>query len=137
MEHDSVFGALGFWVLLLVLALVAWTRYLQHKETIETLKRQAEPNHVVRDRQILRLRKGLLLAVGLLAMGAGLGAGLGIVREEKLLTPEVAAPFVGLAVFFFALGAGTLLLHLLWMRQASVAAASEDEQPEEPPESDE
>jgi hypothetical protein len=134
MEHDSVFGALGFWILLLVIVLVAWTRYLQHKETIETLKRQAEPDRVVWDRQIVRLRKGLLLAVGLLAMGAGLGAGLAVVMGEGLLTPEVTAPFVGLAVFFFALGAGTLLLHILWMRQASVAPAAEDEQPEEPAE---
>lgn len=124
----------GIWVLLLVLALIAWTRYLQHKETLRMLERGAELRKMFQTSQTQRLRKGVLLAVGLLATGAGLGAGLAILREERLLAPEVAAPFVGLAVFFFALGAGTLLLHILWMRQASVAAAREDEQPHEPAE---
>jgi hypothetical protein len=126
----------GIWVLLLVLALIAWTRYLQHKETLRMLERGAELRKMFQTSQTQQLRKGVLLAVGLLAMGAGLGAGLAILREERLLTPEVAAPFVGLAVFFFALGAGTLLLHILWMWQASVAAAREDEQPHEPAEPD-
>lgn len=129
-----MFGDSLIWILLLVFALVAWTRYLQHKETLQMLERGVELRKMFQSSQSQRLRKGLLVAVALLAMGAGLGAGLAIVREERLLTPEVAAPFVGLAVFFFALGAGTLLLHILWMRQASVPAASEDEQPHEPAE---
>jgi hypothetical protein len=124
----------GIWVLLLVVAVVAWARYLQHKETLRMLERGLESRDVLELSNTMRLRKGLILGIGLLALGAGLGAGLSLATDAGVIQPAAAAALTGLAVFLFALGSGTVFLHILWMRQASVVARGKADQPSEPAE---
>jgi len=121
-------------ILPLVLALAAWVRYLQHKETLRMLDRGSEAHDVLEFTKSMRLRKGLILGIGLLALGAGLGAGMSAADEAGVVDPAAAAALLGLSVFLFALGCGTVLLHILWMRQARVAAPRGDDQPDQPEE---
>ncbi len=134
MEHASLLSGenWGIWVLLLVVAVVAWTRYLQHKETLRMLERGVESRDVLELSKTMRLRKGLILGIGLLALGAGLGAGLSLAMDAEVVRPAAAAALTGLAVFLFALGTGTVFLHILWMRQASLVAASKPDQLDQP-----
>jgi hypothetical protein len=127
-------GPAGFGVLLLVFALVAWTRYLQHKETLRMLESGPEAHDLIEFSRSMRLRRGLILGIALLALGAGLGAGLSAADEAGVVDPAAAAALLGLSVFLFALGCGTVLLHILWMRQARVAAPPRNNQPDQPEE---
>ena len=124
----------GIGVLVLVFGLVAWTRYLQHKETLRMLERGVESRDVLEFNKSNRLRRGLLSGIALVALGAGLGAGLSLADETAVVEPAAAAALIGLSVFLFALGIGTVFLHLLWMRQARVPAAGEADRPDEPTE---
>jgi hypothetical protein len=119
---------------LAALLLIAWTRYLQHKETLRMLERGAESRDVVEFTRSTQLRRGLLSGIVLLALGAGLGAGLALANEGAVVEPAAAAALTGLAVFLFALGTGIVFLHILWMRQTRVPAATEAPRPAEPPE---
>lgn len=126
-----MFDNWGIWVLVLVFGLVAWARYLQHKETLRMLDSGPEAHDVLEFTKSMRLRKGLILGIGLLALGAGLGAGMSAADEAGVVDPAIAAALLGLSVFLFALGFGTVLLHIVWMRQARVAAPRGDDQPDQ------
>lgn len=125
-------GPAGFVILLLVFALIAWTRYLQHKETLRMLDSGPEAHDLLEFMRSTRLRRGLILGIALLALGAGLGAGMAAADEAAVIGPAPAAAFMGLSVFLFALGCGTVVLHILWMRQARVAAPRGNDQLRQP-----
>ena len=127
-------GPAGFVLLLLVFALVAWVRYLQHKETLRMLDSGPEAHDLIELMKSTRLRRGLILGIALLALGAGLGAGMSAASDARVVGPAPVAAFLGLSVFLFALGCGTVLLHILWMRQARVAAPRGSNQPDQPEE---
>ena len=127
-------GPAGFVLLLLVFALIAWTRYLQYKETLRMVELGAQAHDLLELSRSTRLRKGLIFGIGLLALGAGLGAGMSAADEAGVMGPAPAAALIGLSVFLFALGCGTVLLHILWMRQARVAAPRGNDQPDQPEE---
>jgi len=127
-------GPAGFGVLLMVFALIAWTRYLQYKETLRMLERGPEAHDLLEFTKSMRLRKGLFLGIGLLALGAGLGAGMSAADEAGIVNPAATAAFLGLSVFLFALGFGTVVLHILWMRQARAPAPRGNDQPSKPEE---
>jgi len=128
------FVVLPFVILPLMLALVAWARYLQHKETLRMLESGPQARDLIEFTRSTRLRRGLALGIGLLALGAGLGAGLSAADEAGVVGPAAAAALIGLSVFLFALGCGTVLLHVLWMRQARVAAPRGKDGPQSPSE---
>ena len=124
----------GFAILLLVFALVAYSRYLRHKETLRMLESGPEAHDLLEFMTSTRLRRGLVSGIALLALGAGLGAGLSAAEEAGVVDPAGAAALIGLSVFLFALGCGTVVLHILWMRQARVAAPRGNDQPDQPEE---
>jgi hypothetical protein len=127
-------GLLAFFVLLLVFALIAWTRYLQYKETLRMLDSGPAAHDLLEFMKSTRLRRGLILGIALLALGAALGAGMSAADEAGVVAPAAAAAFLGLSVFLFALGCGIVLLHILWMRQARVAAQPRNDRPDQPEE---
>jgi len=118
-------------ILPLVFALVAWTRYLQYKETLRMLDSGPEAHALLEFMKSTRLRRGLILGIALLALGAGLGAGMSAADEAGVVDPAAAAALLGLSVFLFALGCGTVVLHIVWMRQARVAAPRGNDQPDQ------
>jgi len=127
-------GPAGFVVLLLVFALIAWSRYLQYKETLRMLDSGPAAHHLLEFMKSTRLRRGLILGIALLALGAGLGAGMSGAEEAGAIGPAPAAAFIGLSVFLFALGCGTVVLHIVWMRQARVTAPRGNDRPDQPEE---
>ncbi len=127
-------GSAGFVALLLVLALIAWSRYLQYKETLRMLDSGPEARDLLEFMRSSRLRRGLLLGVVLLALGAALGAGMSAADTAGIVSPAATAAFLGLSVFLFALGSGTLLLHIIWMRQARPPTPRGNDRPDTPEE---
>ncbi len=127
-------GPAGFVALLLVFALIAWTRYLQYKETLRMLDSGPEARDLIEFMKSTRLRRGLILGIALVALGAALGAGMSAAHEAGVVDPAAAAALLGLSVFLFALGFGTVVLHIVWMRQARVTASRGNDQPDQPEE---
>jgi len=127
-------GPAGFVAMLLVFALIAWTRYLQYKETLRMLDSGPEAHALLEFMKSTRLRRGLILGIALLALGAGLGAGMSAASDARVVGPAPVAAFLGLSVFLFALGCGTVVLHIVWMRQARVAAPRGNDRPDQPEE---
>ena len=121
-------------VFTLAFALFAWSRYLQHKETLRVLDSGPEARDLLEFMRSSRLRRGLLFGIALLALGAGLGAGMSAADEAGVVDPTAAATLIGLSVFLFALGCGTVLLHILWMRQARAPAPRGNDRPDTPEE---
>ncbi len=150
-QGSGVFGdwAGEFWVLVAVFSLLAWNRYLRHKETMLMLERQS--NGLLQSRQRQFFWTGVDMGVVLMALGAALGAGVAAANATGVMSPSLSPLLIGLAVFLFALGAGILLTHALWSRQDRRPAARggerlerpdelpepPDQQPERPTESDE
>jgi hypothetical protein len=133
----STFGNWGLAevaVFILAFALFAWIRYLQHKETLRVLDSGPEAHDLLEFMRSSRLRRGLLFGIALLALGAALGAGMSAADEAGIVAPAAAAAFLGLSVFLFALGFGTVLLHVLWMRQARAPAPRGNGRPDQPEE---
>jgi hypothetical protein len=124
-------GPAGFVALLLVFALIAWTRYLQYKETLRMLDSGPAAHDLLEFMRSTRLRRGLILGIALVALGAALGAGMSAADEAGIVAPAPAAALLGLSVFLFALGFGTVLLHIVWMRQARVPAPRGNDQPDQ------
>ena len=127
-------GPAGFVALLLVFALIAWTRYLQYKETLRMLDSGPEAHDLLEFMKSTRLRRGLILGWALVALGAALGAGISAADEAGVIGPASAAAFLGLSVFLFALGFGIVVLHIVWMWQARVAAPRGNDRPDKPEE---
>ena len=127
-------GPAGFVMLLLVFALIAWTRYLQYKETLRMLDSGPAAHDLLEFMGSTRLRRGLILGIALVALGAALGAGMSAADEAGIVNPAATAALLGLSVFLFALGCGTVVLHIVWMWQARVAAPRGNDRPDQPEE---
>lgn len=123
----------GFAAVVLVLAvfgLLAWSRWLSHKETMRLAELGGDAHALLQSRERWRVRHGILWAVRVLLVGLAIGI-FGLVGLSALATVAVgarggdpmgrhlvfAAPLLLLALAFVVVGAATLIAYALWARR--------------------
>jgi hypothetical protein len=121
--------------LMLLVALLAWVRYLHHKETMKTLESGGDASQRLESlsqarmeaRERWRLRSGIMAGILVTAVGIGVlfdvllrlpGASPG----NRQMNPETQALMVGLAVFLLITGAANFVAHAIWSQRSAATA---------------
>jgi len=108
--------------LMLVVALLAWVRYLHHKETMRTLEsggdapRRLESLSQARmeAQERRRLRSGMMAGVVVTALGLGVLSN--VLLRPQMMDPDTRALVVGLVVFLLITGVANFVAHVVWSR---------------------
>jgi hypothetical protein len=123
--------------LALVVGLLAWVRYLHHKETMKTLdaggdgprrlESLSQARMEAQERE--RLRFGMMLGVLVTALGIGVLSNVllrlpGTSPQYQPMDPGTQASMVGLAVFLLIAGLANSIAHLIWSRRHAAAAGA-------------
>jgi hypothetical protein len=108
--------------LALVLGLLAWGRYLHHKETMKSLEVGGDaPRHLeslsharMEAQERRRLRSGMMAGVVVTALGLGVLSNL--LLRPQMMDPDTRALVVGLVVFLLITGVANFVAHVVWSR---------------------
>ncbi len=114
--------------LMLLFALLAWVRYLHHRETMKTLESGGDASQRLESlsqarmeaRERRRLRSGMM--AGVIVTALGLGVLSAVLFRPQMMAHETQALVVGLVVFLLITGAANFVAHAIWSQRLGAAA---------------